>query len=167
MSCDIGWLYSFNEGLALILKIIVYVRTTHDSKWPVHQAVQYHWILDGLPYRKYCIVVQMSVQILGPRQGMFMALPPCCVQVKDNWDDESEDEPATPVQSKPVKGEDVLVKPVQQQESLESGSEEEEEEESSSESEEEESSGEEELSAYEKASLRIEVSPGSPECPRA
>ena len=31
--------------------------TTHDSKWPVHQAVQYHWILDVLPYRNDYIVV--------------------------------------------------------------------------------------------------------------
>ena len=29
------------------------VHTTHDSKLPVHQVVHYHWILDGLPYRKY------------------------------------------------------------------------------------------------------------------
>ena len=81
-------------------------------------------------------------------------------QVKDNWDDEStgEDEPETPVQLEPVKEESKPVKPVQQK-SVESGSEEEEEEESSSESE-EESSGEEDLSAYDKAARRIEVSPG-------
>ena len=33
------------------------VHTTHDFKWPVHQAVQYRWILDDFPYRKYYIVV--------------------------------------------------------------------------------------------------------------
>ena len=43
--------YPFNE------KFIVY-RTHHrDSKWPVHQAIQYHRILDGFPCRKYYIVV--------------------------------------------------------------------------------------------------------------
>ena len=25
----------------------------HSTKWPAHQAIQYHWILYGLPYRKY------------------------------------------------------------------------------------------------------------------
>ena len=30
------------------------IHTNHDSKWPVHQAVQYHWMLDGFEFREYC-----------------------------------------------------------------------------------------------------------------
>ena len=38
------WLATpFNENLLFI------IHTTHDSKWPVHQAIHYHWILDGFP----------------------------------------------------------------------------------------------------------------------
>jgi len=33
------------------------IHTTHDSKWPVHPAVQHYWILDGLPYGKYYIMI--------------------------------------------------------------------------------------------------------------
>ncbi len=31
-----------------VRNLLYIVHTTHDSKRPVHQAIQYHWILDGL-----------------------------------------------------------------------------------------------------------------------
>ena len=38
--------------------LLYILHTTHDPtcKWPVHQAIQYHWTLDGLPYRKCYII---------------------------------------------------------------------------------------------------------------
>lgn len=42
MSSDMGWLP---------------IQSAHGSKCPVHQAVRYHWILDGLPHGKYYIAV--------------------------------------------------------------------------------------------------------------
>ena len=41
----------------LLRNLLYIVHTTYDSKWPVHQAVQYHWVLDGSPYKEYYIVV--------------------------------------------------------------------------------------------------------------
>ena len=41
--------HPFNENLLYI------VHTTHDSKWSVYQAAQYHWILESLSHRKYIL----------------------------------------------------------------------------------------------------------------
>ena len=39
-------------------KLIVLCTHHHDPKWPVHQAIPYHWMLDGLPYRiNYTVVL--------------------------------------------------------------------------------------------------------------
>ena len=44
------------------------VHTTNGPKWSAHTAIQYHWLLDGLPYRnlqRFAAQERANVQLLS------------------------------------------------------------------------------------------------------